>query len=138
MIRFIYLFSFIASFFLAASIDAFHITTNPTQSIRHTNPKPSRPSVLPLDMAASVNDGEGSNSHNVHFLMQEFCLHSGEVLNPYETLQVPRTAVRSDIRQAYISKSKIFHPDQVRHASRFPEQWYVLARRLAFEYRAEI
>ena len=58
-----------------------------------------------------------------HFLMEEFTIHSGEIVNPYETLRVSRKAERTEIRQAYIRLSKRYHPDKVRHSTILPGRW---------------
>jgi len=54
------------------------------------------------------------------FLLEEFTTYSGEVVQPYEVLGVDRRAERIDIRQAYIEKSKLYHPDAVRHSAALP------------------
>jgi len=54
------------------------------------------------------------------FLMEEFTTYTGEVLQPYDLLGVGREAERLDIRRAYIEKSKLYHPDAVRHSASLP------------------
>lgn len=58
-----------------------------------------------------------------HFLLEEFCTHSGEVVNPYAVLKVSRDAERSEIRHAYITLSRRYHPDGVRHRDILPGKW---------------
>ena len=58
-----------------------------------------------------------------HFLLEEFSTHSGEVVNPYDILKVSRDAERSEIRKAYITLSKRYHPDGYRHRDILPGKW---------------
>jgi len=58
-----------------------------------------------------------------NFLLEEFSIHTGEIVNPYRTLKVSRDANRSDIRKAYIGLSKRYHPDGVRHREILPGKW---------------
>ena len=55
---------------------------------------------------------EGTDSH---FLLQEFSIASGEVINPYEILKVSRKATREEIRASYIKQSRRYHPDAYRN-----------------------
>lgn len=55
-----------------------------------------------------------------HFLLEEFCIHTGEIVDPYQTLKVPRDAERSEIRKAYIALSRRYHPDGLRHRDILP------------------
>lgn len=58
-----------------------------------------------------------------HFLLQEFCTHAGEVVNPYRVLKVSREAERAEIRKAYIALSKRYHPDVIRNKAVLPGNW---------------
>jgi DnaJ-class molecular chaperone len=52
--------------------------------------------------------------------LQEFSTASGEVINPYKVLKVSRKATRQEIRQSYVTLSKRYHCDAVRHRSLLP------------------
>lgn len=54
------------------------------------------------------------------FLLQEFKTHSGEILNPYQTLKVSRTAEISEIKTSYRNLSRRYHPDVMRHKDILP------------------
>jgi len=58
-------------------------------------------------------------------LLQEFKTHAGEVLNPYATLKVSRTAELSEIKTSYRNLSRRYHPDGMRHKDILPGSWYV-------------
>jgi hypothetical protein len=58
-----------------------------------------------------------------HFLLDEFKTHSGEIIDPYQTLKVPREAERTEVRKAYITLSKRYHPDGSRHRDVLPGRW---------------
>lgn len=47
-------------------------------------------------------------------LLQEFCVASGEVINPYNVLKVSRQATREEIRSSYVTLSRRYHPDGFR------------------------
>jgi hypothetical protein len=63
-----------------------------------------------------------------NFLLQEFRLHNGEVLNPYSVLKVPRNAELSEIKTTYRQLSRRYHPDIMRHKDILPGSWYVQVR----------
>ena len=50
-----------------------------------------------------------------HFLLQEFSIASGEVINPYDVLKVSRKSAREEIRASYIKLSRRYHPDGYRN-----------------------
>ena len=50
-----------------------------------------------------------------HFLLEEFKIHTGEVINPYKVLKVSRTAGPTDIKRSYRDLSKRYHPDGYRN-----------------------
>lgn len=54
------------------------------------------------------------------FLLEEFTTYTGEVVQPYFMLGVGREAEKIDVRRAYIEKSKLYHPDAVRHSASLP------------------
>lgn len=54
------------------------------------------------------------------YLLQEFCISSGEVINPYEVLKVSRQADRPQIRDSYVTLSRRYHPDSMRHRTILP------------------
>ena len=54
------------------------------------------------------------------FLLQEFSVASGEVINPYEVLKVSRKATREEIRASYLTQSRRYHPDGHRHRKILP------------------
>ena len=60
------------------------------------------------------------------YLFQDFTTSDGERIDPYEILQLDRTANRMDIKKNYRMLSKLFHPDGVRFADSLPANWYVL------------
>lgn len=53
-------------------------------------------------------------------MLKHFASASGEILNPYQVLDVPREADRKEIRQAYMKLSRKYHPDGLRHRSILP------------------
>jgi DnaJ-class molecular chaperone len=55
-----------------------------------------------------------------NFLLQEFAVASGEVINPYEVLKVSRKATREEIRASYLTQSRRYHPDGNRHRTMLP------------------
>ena len=58
-----------------------------------------------------------------NYLFQDFRTSNGEIINPYEVLQVDRTANRMEIKKNYRTLSKLFHPDGVRFADALPANW---------------
>ncbi len=50
-----------------------------------------------------------------HFLLEEFRIHTGEVINPYKVLRVSRTAGPEDIKRSYRDLSRRYHPDGYRN-----------------------
>ena len=72
-----------------------------------------RSSSLPTFMAASVGD-------EANFLLSEFTMHTGEIVEPYKVLKVSEQADRLAIKQAYRDLSRRYHPDAVRHRDILP------------------
>mmetsp|Transcript_27964 Transcript_27964/g.39322 ORF Transcript_27964/g.39322 Transcript_27964/m.39322 type:complete len:219 (-) Transcript_27964:366-1022(-) len=62
------------------------------------------------------NNPKGSDS----FLLEDFTVASGEVVNPYQILKVSRTADRTEIKKAYRELSRRYHPDGARYREILP------------------
>lgn len=62
--------------------------------------------------ASSFYADENTKSH---YLLEEFRIHTGEVINPYKVLKISRTAGTTDIKQSYRDLSKRYHPDGYRY-----------------------
>lgn len=60
-----------------------------------------------------------------HFLLKHFMAASGEVVNPYHVLQVPRDANRADIKGSAKQLAKRYHPDGARNRTILPAKWYI-------------
>jgi DnaJ domain len=60
-----------------------------------------------------------------HFLLKQYVTASGEIVNPYNVLQVPRNANRADIKGSYKHLAKRYHPDGARNRAILPGKWYV-------------
>jgi DnaJ-class molecular chaperone len=54
------------------------------------------------------------------FLLTEFRMHTGEIIDPYKVLKLSRHADRSDIKQSYRNLSRRYHPDATRHKDILP------------------
>lgn len=52
---------------------------------------------------------------DVSFLLKDFSLYNGEVVDPYQVLKVSRRANTHDIKQAYRRLSRQYHPDAIRN-----------------------
>jgi DnaJ-class molecular chaperone len=74
-------------------------------------------------VASTDNAQNRKNQDDSHFLLKKFSTASGEILNPYQVLQVSRNADRKEVRAAYIKLSKRYHPDGVRHRDILPGSW---------------
>lgn len=55
-----------------------------------------------------------------HFLLKQYATATGEIVNPYQILKVPRDAEKRVIRDAYRKLSKQYHPDRVRFREILP------------------
>ena len=53
-------------------------------------------------------------------LFNQFQTSKGEILHPYKTLEVSRTATREEIKKAYYKLSRKYHPDSLHHRSILP------------------
>ena len=67
---------------------------------------------LPSMSAVRHQDDDGDDSN---FLLQEFSIASGEIINPYDVLKLPRKATRDEVRASYIKQSRRYHPDAFRN-----------------------
>ena len=56
----------------------------------------------------------------VNFLLKDFVMYNGEIIDPYVVLKVPRQAEPADIKQAYRRLSRLYHPDARRHKEILP------------------
>ncbi|KAG7361006.1 chaperone protein DnaJ [Nitzschia inconspicua] len=76
-----------------------------------------------LAMVASTSSSNYSNKKKddeEHFLLKKFVTSSGEVINPYNVLQVPRNSDRSDIKLSYKRLARRYHPDGARNRTILP------------------
>ena len=76
--------------------------------------------------AAEVRGGSRIGTEGL--LLSEFVTASGEVVNPYQILKVPRTADQAEIKMAYRTLSRKYHPDgmlQRKDQDILPGRWYV-------------
>lgn len=76
-------------------------------SINEYNERPFRKRCMKLNLASDR-------------LMDDFKTNSGEVVNPYKVLSLPRDAEKSQIKKSYYKLSKKYHPDRVRHSKIMP------------------
>ena len=72
---------------------------------------------------AASQSSRSSKSDSGNFLLDEFKIYNGEVLDPYKVLKVHRSAERQEIRQKYINLSRRYHPDVVMHKDILPGSW---------------
>jgi DnaJ-class molecular chaperone len=68
--------------------------------------------------AAKKKTHSGNSEEN--FLLQEFAVASGEIINPYDILKVSRKSTRDEIRASYLKQTRRYHPDGYRHRSILP------------------
>jgi DnaJ-class molecular chaperone len=74
--------------------------------------------VTPTRLFVSAHQQRASKKDS--FLLDDFRLSNGDLLDPYKTLKVPRTAPRSEIKKSYYTLSRRYHPDGVRHRTILP------------------
>lgn len=79
-------------------------------SINKYNERPFRKRCMELNLASDR-------------LMGDFKTNSGEVVNPYKVLSLPRDAEKPQIKKSYYKLSKKYHPDRVRHSKIMPGKW---------------
>lgn len=70
---------------------------------------------FPSFVTASFACRTETTGWNDNFLLREFRIASGEVIQPYDVLKVPRKATRVQVRAAYIKLCRLYHPDASRH-----------------------
>ncbi len=58
-----------------------------------------------------------------NYLFDDFRTASGEIINPYDVLNVEKASSRNAIKRQYRTLSKIYHPDGVRFADSLPKNW---------------
>lgn len=114
--------SFLALIVLVRATDSFSVSRRsapssvPDKSIGGLFGRPVRhaekfsPRLAPL-FASSVSR---RSSTTESFLLQDFKTASGEIINPYLILKVPRTANAEEIKDAYRNLSRRYHPDGMR------------------------
>lgn len=54
------------------------------------------------------------NKEHAHFVLQDFAMCNGEIIDPYETLHVDRKDNSATIKQAYRTLCRSCHPDAIR------------------------
>ena len=64
-------------------------------------------------------------NYGSNYLFEDFRTADGEIVNPYEVLNLDRNANKIDIKQKYRKLSKVYHPDCVRFADSLPKNWSV-------------
>lgn len=75
----------------------------------------------PFDQHGSITTSTGRttflqaepSSDDTSDWLQEFSIASGEVIDPYQVLDVPREAERREIRDQYVKLSRRYHPDSM-------------------------
>ena len=101
--------------------------------------------VTALSAYATDRTSRSRSSNNNHektsFWLKDFSIASGEIIDPYAVLKVPRKADGGAIRKSYIEQSRRYHPDGARHRKFLPgscnsieevrEQWERI--KLAYE-----
>lgn len=55
-----------------------------------------------------------------NYLLKEFEMCDGQVVNPYNVLNVPRTASESDVKRSFYKMSRLYHPDMVNNRDGLP------------------
>lgn len=91
--------------------------------------------------ASSSSSTNNNNNEKASFWLKDFSIASGEIIDPYAVLKVPRKADGGAIRKSYIEQSRRYHPDGARHRKFLPgscnsieevrEQWERI--KLAYE-----
>lgn len=71
----------------------------------------------------SSGKNKDDNDNEEHFLLKKFATSSGEVINPYNVLQVSRDADRAEIKGSYKQLAKRYHPDGARNRTILPGKW---------------
>lgn len=58
-------------------------------------------------------------------VFDDFKTNDGEIIDPYAVLKISKKAEKSEIKKAYWSLSKRYHPDQAKLRDILPGKWYV-------------
>lgn len=86
--------------------------------------RPTHSSAAPVAAAGALLAMERSTPQEddslTRHLFKDFQTSWGEVLEPYEILNVPRSATRRQVKHAYYKLSRKYHPDGARHRSNLP------------------
>lgn len=69
---------------------------------------------------SSSSSRTNNNNEKVSFWLKDFSIASGEIIDPYAVLKVPRKADGGTIRKSYIEQSRRYHPDGARHRKFLP------------------
>eukprot|EP00523_Entomoneis_sp_CCMP467_P006039 CAMPEP_0168735560 /NCGR_PEP_ID=MMETSP0724-20121128/9400_1 /TAXON_ID=265536 /ORGANISM="Amphiprora sp., Strain CCMP467" /LENGTH=311 /DNA_ID=CAMNT_0008782715 /DNA_START=67 /DNA_END=1002 /DNA_ORIENTATION=+ len=94
-------------------------TTTVASRTRFPDSIHNRQSSLLLRARKSNNDDDNLNNNN--FLMDDYRdPTTGEILDPYRILKIPRDAPRQQIKQAYRNLSRRYHPDTLLHRDILP------------------
>lgn len=67
----------------------------------------------PLSAASAADADDGNASRLEKRLLDDFRIAGGEVVNPYRVLNVSRNADRMEIKLAYRTLSRKYHPDGI-------------------------
>lgn len=93
-----------------------------SQTVRNAAPRSSYAGDYAVTALDAVRIGAGENNNasytkketvrkSKNQLLADFTIASGEIINPYQVLKVPRTAERAQIKTAYRTLSRKYHPD---------------------------
>lgn len=63
------------------------------------------------------NNNNTQKKNEVSVLLKEFTLYTGEIVDPYQTLQISRQADVSTIKKAYRALCRQYHPDAIRYCN---------------------
>ena len=113
------------AFVLPDAVQGFTRLEVVTRSSRNVSPIRNSPDFFQLQQDTVLAASRSRNSDSSNFLLEEFSIYNGEVLDPYKVLKVHRSAERQEIRQKYINLSRRYHPDVVMHKDILPGSWYV-------------
>ena len=83
---------------------------------------------IALNAIYTPKPSNNNNNEHAHFVLQDFAMYNGEIVDPYETLHVDRQATDTTIKKAYRHLCRRCHPDAVRHHAELDdklvrEQW---------------
>lgn len=82
-----------------------------------------------LHASSTADSDEGTRLERR--LLDDFRIHTGEVVDPYRVLGISRSADRTEIKLAYRTLSRRYHPDGIlqRNDGILPGRWYVGRKR---------